>query len=138
MIYFTDPTFGRQERFGILREPELDFTGVFRLHPDSGELTLLAGDFERPNGLCFSLDEKQLFVNDTRRGHIRAFDVKDDGTLSGGDVWAELTGDLEGVPDGMKMDSAGTCASQKLDPVLFKNSNELKSSILQITIKPFP
>ena len=35
MIYFTDPTSGRQERFGILREPELDFTGVFRLHPDA-------------------------------------------------------------------------------------------------------
>ena len=101
-------------------------------------MTLLADDFERPNGLCFSLDEKRLFVNDTRRGHIRAFDVKDDGTLSGGDVWAELTGDLEGVPDGMKMDSADTCAPQKLDPVLFKNSNEPKSSILQITIKPFP
>ena len=124
--------------YGVPREPELDFRGVYRLHPKSGDLTLLASDFDQPNGLCFSADESQLFVNDTRRGHIRAFDVKDDGTLSGGDVWAELTGDLEGVPDGMKMDSAGTYAPQKLDPVLFKNSNEPKSSILQITINPFP
>ena len=54
---------------------------------------LLADDFAQPNGLCFSRDERRLFVNDTERGHIRVFDVGADGLLSGGAVWAEVTGD---------------------------------------------
>lgn len=110
-IYFTDPPSGRSAEYGVLREPELDFQGIFRLDPESGELTLLADDFDRPNGLCFSIDEKRLFVNDTLRRHIRAFDVNADGGVSGGAVWAEVTGELPGVPDGMKMDGAGTLFS---------------------------
>lgn len=110
-IYFTDPPSGRSAEYGVLREPELGFQGVFRLEPESGDLTLLADDFDRPNGLCFSIDEKRLFVNDTRRSHIRAFDMNENGGVTGGDVWAEVTGELDGVPDGMKMDSAGTLFS---------------------------
>ena len=64
-------------------------------------------DFERPNGLCFSLDERRLFINDTARKHIRVFDVTPKGTLTNGRVWAETKGDKPGAPDGMKLDSAG-------------------------------
>ena len=106
-IYFTDPSFGRMEYYGVLREPELDFRGVYRLDPDSGDIALLASDFDQPNGLCFSADESQLFVNDTMRSHIRVFDVNADGTVSNSRVWAELTGDREGAADGMKIDSQG-------------------------------
>ncbi len=106
-IYFTDPTYGRAEFYGVPREPELAFRGVYRLEPESRKLTLLADDFAQPNGLCFSLDEKRLFVNDTERRHIRAFDVQADGRLADGMVWAETTGTEEGWPDGMKLDSAG-------------------------------
>jgi sugar lactone lactonase YvrE len=67
-------------------------------------LTLLADDFVLPNGLCFGLDERQLFVNDTRRGHIRVFDVLANGTLRGGSVWATPGSTGEGAPDGMKID----------------------------------
>ncbi|MBT3820987.1 MAG: SMP-30/gluconolactonase/LRE family protein, partial [Nitrospinaceae bacterium] len=74
-IYFTDPPSGRSAEYGVLRDPELDFQGVFRIDPASGELSLLADDFKRPNGLCFSVDEKRLFVNDTMQRHIRVFDV---------------------------------------------------------------
>ena len=70
-------------------------------------MTLLADDFKQPNGLCFSRDEKHLFVNDTERGHIRMFDVRPDGTLDRGRVWAETTGEGPGAPDGMKIDSEG-------------------------------
>ncbi len=105
-IFFTDPASGRSENFGILREQELDFQGVFRLD-EQGVLTLLADDFSKPNGLCFSLDEKLLFINDTDHGHIRVFNVNHDGTLSNGKIWAELTGDGIGVADGMKFDQAG-------------------------------
>ena len=110
-IYFTDPSFGRMEYYGVLRDPELDFRGVYRLNPESGNLTLLAPDFDQPNGLCFSADESQLFVNDTMRNHIRVFDVNTDGTVSNSRVWAEVTGDRQGIPDGMKIDSKGNLCS---------------------------
>ena len=106
-IYFSDPSFGRMEYYGVLREPELDVRGVYRLDPESGAFRLLVDDFDQPNGLTFSLDEQQLFVNDTMRGHIRVFNVDADGGLSNGRVWAELTGDREGLADGMKIDTEG-------------------------------
>jgi gluconolactonase len=107
-IYFSDPTFGRiREDVGVLRELQLSFRGVYRVAGEGAPTQLLADDFEQPNGLCFALDEKKLFVNDTPRLHIRVFDVKADGKISGGQVWAELTGPGEGRPDGMKFDGAG-------------------------------
>ena len=110
-IYFSDPTYGRKEHFGVPREPQLAFRGVYRVAPDGKTLTLLADDFGQPNGLCFSLDEKVLFVNDTDRQHIRAFDVKADGTLANNRIWAKTVGDGAGAPDGMKIDSAGNVYS---------------------------
>lgn len=106
-IYFSDPSFGRMEYYGVLREPELNVRGVYRLDPESGALRLLVDDFDQPNGLTLSLDERQLFINDTMRGHIRVFDVDADGGLSDGRVWAELTGDRDGLADGMKIDTEG-------------------------------
>ena len=106
-IYFTDPTYGRMPYYGVERASELDFCGVYRVAEDGTGLTLLADDFAQPNGLCFSRDEKRLFVNDTERGHVRVFDVGADGLLSGGAVWAEVTGTGKGAPDGMKIDRDG-------------------------------
>ncbi len=106
-IYFTDPTYGRMDVFGLLREQDLDFQGVYRIDPNSGDLSLLANDFQQPNGLTFSLDEQQLFVNDTDAGHIRVFDVAEDGSISGGVVWAVPEGAGDGGCDGMKIDSEG-------------------------------
>ncbi len=106
-IYFTDPTYGRTEYYGVAREPVLAFRGAYRVEPEGARITLLADDFAQPNGLCFSTDERQLFVNDTERMHIRVFDVAADGTLRNGRVWAVLSGEGEGAPDGMKIDSDG-------------------------------
>lgn len=106
-IYFTDPTSGRSPRWGVPREPELPYKGVYKLDPQPNDLTLLVDDFSKPNGLCFDRDEQQLFVNDTDRAHIRVFDVQAGGTLTNGQVWAELHGDGAGVADGMKLDQAG-------------------------------
>ena len=113
-IYFTDPLSGRSEGYGVPREPELSHVGVYRLDPDSAALTVLDTDFTLPNGLCFSYDEQQLFVNDTRRFCIRVFDVQHDGTLANGRVWAETTGEGLGGPDGMKIDAQGNiyCCGQ--------------------------
>ncbi|AZO10714.1 MULTISPECIES: SMP-30/gluconolactonase/LRE family protein [unclassified Mesorhizobium] len=106
-IYFTDPTYGRLEFYGVPRPQELAFQGVYRIDGDGARLTLLADDFAQPNGLCFSLDESRLFVNDTARGHIRVFGVEANGDLNGGAVWAVTEGHMPGAPDGMKIDSRG-------------------------------
>ncbi|MCP5092970.1 MAG: SMP-30/gluconolactonase/LRE family protein [Gammaproteobacteria bacterium] len=106
-IYFTDPNSGRTEKYGVARYQELDFQGVFRFDPETSELTMLERDFAKPNGLCFSLDESLLFVNDTDRQHIRVFDVLDNGNITNGRSWAETDGDKPGVADGMKIDCAG-------------------------------
>ena len=108
-IYFTDPTYGRQEFYGVPREPSQPYRGLYRLRT-TGDLDLLASDFGQPNGLCFSLDERVLFVNDTDGMHIRAFRITPDASLSGGDVWADLSPYSEegpGAPDGMKIDVEG-------------------------------
>jgi gluconolactonase len=107
-IVFTDPPYGRWPGFGVEREQELDFCGVYRIAPD-GELSLLVDDFRKPNGLCFSADEKTLWINDTDGGHIRRFSVGSDGSLSGGEVIYQMEGfSLEtGIPDGQKLDEAG-------------------------------
>lgn len=112
-IYFTDPTFGRNEYFGVPRDPELSFQGVYRID-STGKLSLLVGDFAQPNGLCFSLDEGLLFVNDTERMHIRVFPLLPNGLLGDGSVWGVTEGDGEGAPDGMKIDSEGNlyCCGQ--------------------------
>ncbi len=104
-IVFTDPGFGRMPYYGVERDPELDFRGVYRLEAGGGEVRLLASDFDQPNGLCLSLDETRLWINDTMRGHIRVFDVGADGSLSSGRVWAEVAGEGPGAPDGMKIDA---------------------------------
>ena len=106
-VWFTDPTYGRADRTGVVREPELDFRGVYRLHPEGGDLVLLAKDFDMPNGLAFTPDHRSLYVADTPRRHIRRFAIEADGSLSGGDVFAESSGDGPGAPDGLKTDSAG-------------------------------
>ena len=110
-IYFTDPTYGRMPGFGLEREQELDFQGVYRLPAGGGELELVVDDFAQPNGLCFTADESLLYINDTDRAHIRVFEVGSDGSLSGGDVLADGigTGELESgeLVDGMKLDERG-------------------------------
>ena len=102
-IYFTDPPYGLT---GLTEWKELSFNGVYRLAPN-GELELLVDDFDRPNGLAFSPGEEVLYVDDTARGHIRAFDVAEDGHISNGRVLIDMAGEGWGRPDGMKVDVEG-------------------------------
>lgn len=103
-IYFTDPPYGIEPE-----ERELAFQGVYRLDPKTNELTLLVDDFDRPNGLAFSPEETVLYIADSsiERRHVRAFGVESDGTLGNGRVFAEIRSELQGNPDGMKVDIEG-------------------------------
>jgi gluconolactonase len=104
-IYFTDPWTSPAPP----NEWDLPFSGVYRVSPDLGTLSLLVGDFVLPNGLAFSPDESVLYINDSRRGHIRAFELMPNGMLAKQTdrVFADLTGAEPGVPDGMKVDVEG-------------------------------
>jgi len=105
-IYFTDPPYGLPKQ---TEGKELDFNGVYRLSP-AGELIVLVKDFERPNGIGFSPDRKTLYVADTAKLHVRAFDVKRDGTLANGRVFGEMkpwASNIQGGPDGLKVDVKG-------------------------------
>jgi gluconolactonase len=110
-IYFTDPTYGRMPGFGIEREQDLDFQGVYRIAPGGGDPQLLVDDFDQPNGLCFSTDESLLYINDTTRAHIRVFDVQSDGTIANSRVLADGIGsgslEIGDLVDGMKLDERG-------------------------------
>ena len=110
-IYFSDPWYGRMPVFGVERERELGFQGVYMI-PPGGEIELVVGEdeFEMPNGLCFSPDESLLYINDTPNGRIRVYDVAADGSLSNGRLFLGDIGDGEvdhGAPDGMKCDERG-------------------------------
>jgi gluconolactonase len=111
-IYFSDPWFGRVPVFGVEREHELDFQGVYRIAAGGGEpeLAVAEDDFELPNGLCFSPDESLLYINDTHHALIKVYDVAADGTLSNGRLFFDEIGNgvvEEGIPDGMKCDERG-------------------------------
>jgi gluconolactonase len=103
-VYFSDPMGN-----AVPDQTDLSYAGVYRVSPDLGTITLLVNDFLTPNGLAFSPDESVLYINDSRRRHIRAFDMASNGTLARQTdrVFAELGGAEPGVPDGMKVDSAG-------------------------------
>ena len=110
-IYFSDPWYGRMPVYGVERPRQLGFQGVYRIPPGGGPVQLLVDRmlFNQPNGLCFSPDESRLYVNDTVKTEIRGFDVKADGTLSSGRLFASgIKSAVEpGVPDGMKCDRLG-------------------------------
>lgn len=113
-IYFTDPTYGRREHFGVPRPLQQGFQGVYMLEADHrpGDEPVLVSDrymFRQPNGLCFSPCERWMWVNDTEQANIRMFDVAEDGRLMNGRVFASGIQETvrPGVPDGMKADTEG-------------------------------
>ncbi|MFJ2770860.1 SMP-30/gluconolactonase/LRE family protein [Streptomyces sp. NPDC087300] len=106
-VWFSDPDFGITSDYeGFRAEPEIDGCHVYRIDPASGEVHLVADCFGAPNGLVFSPDERQLYVSDTRGGCIRVFDVREDGTLSAGRVFAEAKDDLSRF-DNLRFDDGG-------------------------------
>lgn len=110
-IWFTDPTYGTPKG----EAKEIDGRYVYRLDPETKQVTKVADGFDQPNGLAFSPDEKRLYIADSGKPrHIRAFDVKDDGTLGGGEPLCVID---EGVPDGIRCDEQGNIWSSAGDGI---------------------
>ena len=114
-VWFTDPAYGIDSDYeGHRAESEIGACHVYRIDPVTGQVAIVADDFDRPNGLAFSADERQLYITDSERDHIRLFSVtKGDVTtddviagdrLEGGAVFATCDA---GTFDGIRLDSAG-------------------------------
>src|SRR5690606_35030142 len=108
-IWFTDPTYGIDSDYeGHKAESEVGASYVYRVDPASGSVEAVVTDMVKPNGLAFSPDETKLYIVDPGRthgaehpAHMRAFDVGENGRLSGGAVFAECTA---GLFDGFRLD----------------------------------
>jgi gluconolactonase len=111
-IWFTDPPYGILSDYEGYKAPsEIGACNVYRLDPRDGSLVVVAGDFDKPNGLAFSPDETRLYIADSGRSHgpdkphhIRCFDVDEQGRLSNGRVFAQID---PGIPDGLRIDVDG-------------------------------
>ena len=120
-VWFTDPHYGLQTDYeGGRQEAEIEPT-VFRYDPRADRLTIVADDFDEPNGLCFSPDERKLYIAETGKlfadppkQFIRVFDVHDDGTLSGGALFHKVN---PGYADGFRADEYGNIWSSAADGV---------------------
>jgi gluconolactonase len=104
-VWFTDPAYGIDSDYEGHRAPsEIGACGVYRCDPATGHVASVGDDFERPNGLAFSLDESHIYIADTRRNHIRVFPIDAAGCLGRGRLFAECT---VGHFDGIRLDDAG-------------------------------
>lgn len=105
-IWFTDPSYG----VGGREEPQ-PVRGVYRIDPETKTVTRVAEGFDQPNGICFSPDGRTLYVADSAAPrHIRAFEVRDDGTLANDRVFAVIE---RGVPDGIRCAKNGDVYSSE-------------------------
>lgn len=108
-IWFTDPSYGiLMDYEGGRAAAEIDGCHVYRIDPENLEVTCVADNYVKPNGLAFSSDEKHLYISDTggthqKNGpaHIRKHTIKDDGALGEGSVIADCGA---GFFDGFRLD----------------------------------
>jgi gluconolactonase len=107
-IWFTDPPFGILGFYeGHIAKPELP-TNVYRWDPDAKQLTIVAADVNRPNGLAFSPDESKLYIVEAGASPrvIRSYEVTGEGTrLTGGKTF--VSAEPDGTPDGLRVDVDG-------------------------------
>jgi gluconolactonase len=110
-IWFTDPGYGIMNNYeGHKATFELP-TNVYRLDPQTRQATVVADDMDKPNGICFSPDEKTLYIVDTGEPKhpgdphpIRVYDVEDSVRLKNGRLFANLA---PGSSDGIRCDVDG-------------------------------
>jgi gluconolactonase len=120
-IWFTDPSYGIDTDYeGNKATSEIGACNVYRIDGSTGAISAVITDMVRPNGLAFSVDEKQLYVADTgathKPGHpaeIRVYDVSGN-TVSNGRQFCVSNA---GLHDGFRLDSAGRIWSSAADGV---------------------
>jgi gluconolactonase len=135
-IWFTDPPYGIMSDYeGARAQSEIGAANVYRLGLESDKLAVVANDFVRPNGICFSPDERIVYITDTSishnpagNRHIRAFDVIDGRRLANGRLFTVIE---PGAPDGLRCDEAGNVWTSAGDGVhCYSPQAELLGKIL--------
>jgi gluconolactonase len=135
-IWFTDPPYGIMSEYeGHKTKSAIGANYVYRLDPKTGGLTVVADDFDKPNGIAFSPDERKLYIADTGRSHdpdgphhIRVFDVVDGRKLAKGRVFAEIS---PGMADGFRLDTDGNVWTSAGDGVhCFSPRGDLLGKVL--------
>ena len=136
-VWFTDPSYGFHQGF---KNAPLIGDYVYRYDPRSDQTAVVADSFNRPNGLAFSPDESILYINDSGAlqgsgpyhvglpHHIRAFEVADERHLVNERLFAVVT---PGIPDGLKVDSAGRVYSSSASGLqIFNTGGDLIGEIV--------
>jgi gluconolactonase len=121
-IWFSDPLYGISNDYEGGRQESEQPPALYRFDPTTGDIRVVADDFDGPNGLAFSPDERRLYVAETGdqskpdpRQYIRVFDVATDGvTLMGGSVFHKIE---PGYADGFRVDEDGNLWSSAADGV---------------------
>ena len=120
-IWFTDPLYGISNDYEGGRQRSEQRPRVYRFDPATAVLEAVSEDFDGPNGIAFSPDERRIYIGETGdqtgdapKQFIRAYDVSDDGRLSGGEVWHKVT---PGYADGFRVDEDGNVWSSAADGV---------------------
>lgn len=135
-LYFTDP-----DKKGLPEEEkELGHSAIWRLHED-GSLDLMASGMNHPNGLAFSPDGSVLYVSNSRPDpHLHAYDIAQDGSLSNSRIVDDMpygpAGELDGVPDGLKLDEAGNIFSTGPGGIWIWDSSENLLGVLELPELP--
>lgn len=131
VIFFTDPPYGLE---GGMANSALGYSGVYAVEPETGVVTLVSRDFNKPNGLCFSPDEQVLYVADTegsaaaseKPGSIRAFRTGKSGASEGDRLFCQLP-----FPDGIKSDVLGNIWATGEDGVrVYDPSGQLLETVV--------
>lgn len=134
-VWFSDPTYGiLSDLEGYKADPEQPGSHVWRIPPEGGEAVAVCRDFAQPNGLCFSPDERLLYIAESGASHdaavppvIRVYDVTGEG-LANGREFARIDA---GLPDGIRCDGNGNLWSSAADGVhVFAPDGTLLGKIL--------
>jgi gluconolactonase len=138
-IWFTDPLYGIQSDYEGGRQSSEQPPALYRFDPNSGRITVAAGNFDGPNGLAFSPDESRLYVAETGdqttenpKQYIRAFNVAPDGQLSGGEIFHTVE---PGYADGLCVDEDGNLWTSAGDGVHCIDPN---GRLLGKVLVPYP
>ncbi|MCI0535207.1 MAG: SMP-30/gluconolactonase/LRE family protein, partial [Verrucomicrobiales bacterium] len=123
-IYFTDPLFMNKDK------REQDKEAVYYIGP-AGKLLRVADDLERPNGIALAGDGKMLLVADSAKSKLRAYPVKDDGTLGDGRDFGPVTG-----PDGVKVDLDGKVYAAARTGIAVWDASGKRLGTLKVPVPP--
>ena len=126
-LWITDPPYGIPK--GQQKEQAGNY--VYRFDPAAKTMTIVSREFDMPNGIAFSPDEKRLYIADSGKGQrVGAFDVKPDGTLSAAVFW------MEGGSDGLRVDVKGNIYTTAGDGVRIYNPEGKRIGTIKFPEQP--